>query len=155
MWRLAVSLALLALLVPTLSAQEGRGRSAPCEVPRNYLEALGENQRTLLGIVYMANSAESALDGREGGIAYYNMLASTRRYHLDLHNGLNSCAQELNLATINTLSAAADMVVMVIARRQEPESGWAAVRAAAAVDELNDAFNELLARTERTVLVVR
>lgn len=151
-WLTASLLLASLLLPPTLSGQNHR--AGPCPVSENYLEALGENQRTLLGLVYMANSTDSAFEGRSGGIAYYTMLASTRRYHIEVHSRLDPCARALNLATIDTLSSAADLVVMVLARSTEPESRWAENRAQAAVERLNASWDRLVELTETTVLEV-
>ena len=126
---------------------------ASCSVPANYYEAVNENNLTLLKVLGMVNSPSSPLDEINTAYLYYATLISVRHYHEDIRPNLPDCAQELNLVTIETISASQDAVAMLIAQRSNPEQRRYESRLKQAVDHLNETWQVLGPLSSQTGLV--
>lgn len=109
------------VLVLLLSAGTSSVAQTTCTVNSNYLEAIDENQRSLLNVFGMVNAPASPVADPETAGTYFMMLISIRHYHEDQSDLLPDCAQSVNDAYLRTISASQDVITLLIARSALPD----------------------------------
>lgn len=126
-----------------------------CAVSANYAEAIDENHRTLVKLLGMVNLAPSPLENSETAALYHTMLVSTRQYHEEARQNLLNCAQELNIVTIQTISATQDVITMMLVQQANPEHRRYNYRLEQAREHLNQTWQTLLQVADKTQLTAQ
>jgi hypothetical protein len=140
---LSLSALILTLLIGFIPTGSTHAQGSVCAVPANYIEAVDENHRTLLKLFLMVNSRRSPLEEAKTARNYQAMLVSTRHYHENMRGQLPECAQELNLVTIETISATQDVVNLKLAQVANPGEKRYEFRFEQALDHLNERWQVL------------
>lgn len=138
--------------IVTAQEEEDLASEASCLVSENYIELTEENSFTLLKLLSMVNSPRSLLDNSGTFGTYFAMLVSTRQYHEEIHAGLPACAQPLNLAYIQTITATQDVLALKLAEQTHPDQPRYADRVTRATDYLNETWGTLSATSSSTEL---
>jgi len=83
------------------------------------------------------------------------LLVSTRQYHEDARQNLPNCAQELNIVTIQTISATQDVITMMLVQQANPEHRRYNYRLEQAREHLNQTWQTLLQVADKTQLTAQ
>ena len=138
------SLVLLFLVGPSASsAAPVFQEEAVCQVPQNYLEAVDENEFSLLKVLSMVHSNSSPLQRDSGFGSYYMMLLSSRHYHEGQHERLPQCARDYNRAFVETIAASQDALALTLAWQENPDTSRYESRLTNAVEHRDQKWQEL------------
>ncbi|MFP4321326.1 MAG: hypothetical protein ACLFTK_02630 [Anaerolineales bacterium] len=94
----------------------------PCQVSEIDQETFSENSRFIFRVLAMMRDPNSPLQQASTVGIYHTTLGSMRDYHHELATRLPGCAQPLNTATIQTISAAQDVLAMMLLADAVPGS---------------------------------
>jgi TRAP-type C4-dicarboxylate transport system permease large subunit len=115
---------LSALLIVIAMVGLGPAQAQDCTVSEFYDEALDEHAYTILGLNMRLSMGDVTLTNANMLAVNYKMLISMRAYHADARATLPSCAQAVNTAAIDAISAAQDAITMLILNQLEPDGGY-------------------------------